>query len=776
MSNLGVPRFKTINLRGTGPLPSPKKGSKIGLGPRGRLLAAATLSLTLHGAGAAVVGLIDYLSNLPQPSPIAKTEKEPIEPAEEEPKGITEAERILLLGKFRAEKNAFIQQLLQDLHQGKCIPISDFAIKSEVLDKNIESLESDSKEIEITDEKEIRNRYKTVLRQANKWTGKFKWRRKKIGELHHFSHHQMFRAYFMKSSKIVNILLEGMYNCESSTKFLTALEDDIVSSKSYGVVILDPPKDPSIGRSGHILSWYRGGGKLWQIENTNGGPPRTVPFKKGLRTTKEIFMAAYLVKNGIKVSQLPQKLRRFYKKGIGGGGFPIAGVSHDFPDPPPYPIPNPYYRLETAEIIKEARISVMALSLFQKPETERGKISLSLVKIPKGVDWCNVAEEAYPDGAWGELINRYLPSPAFGSLPRLRYLTALRMAKILSDSGADRFERCTPEAEYRKFLEDVEITLREGGKFDEDQEELSARQLLRGLSNARKARKELFKIINKFGPTRNIGQEALALLAIISSPEDFNFFKGKLIEDVGDEIDHIFLAQFSSYALLNMNLETKEIARIFFSAIETEKNRILRRYFITRLGKLGYGIEALKLMEKELSPGLIKEYEDPLEIKHRITGDISKLHPYTVTSKDIQNLRSMIEQEKDLYTKINLIAILANEGKKEEALGYFKELDLSGLDDYFERIEPEFDFSRTQLREDFVYALGKINFPGTREVLISMLDAHPELALLVGVIFVRQSFRSERIIDELRRILNDKSKKNSKRMYAAVLLIQMGAL
>lgn len=794
--------FVSGNLRKANRPTFQEKKSKSKVTSHSGLLVATGLSLMLHAAAPGIVGYINkFLHKQPQTQISALIEKELNELTEKELEETAEIERKLQLEKLKAEKKEFIQQLLLELHNEKrSISISDFAIKSEVLDRNIENMESGSGDI--IDEKESHNRYEAILGQAKRWTDKYETNGKKIEEMHHFSHYRMFRGYLKGSGEILDVLEKGIYNCFSSTEFDTALEDDIVGSGNYGVVVLDPPKDPSKGKSGHMLSWFRDKkGRLWQIENTDGGPPRRVPFVKGLRTPKEIFIAAYLINNGIRVDQLPKKLAQLYKRGVRPDGFPIAGVSTDLPEPPDYLIPNPYFGIKnpksfprniedstgqiigTEEIIKEAKIDTMAFSFFREPKKLRPKtIGLSIIKIPEGIDWCNVAEEAidFPGGySWGGSLNSEFstqPYATFSLLRRLRYLIAIRMAKNLSNSGDKRFETCTPKEEYIKFTEDVEEILRGGEEFNEDQKSFMAMRLLRGLSNTEKARKDLFKIINKFGTTQIIGEEAMALLAIIGSPEDFDFFAGELFENTGEYHNRVLPIFFSTYALLNMGYETKDLAKIFLSAIEKENHSVLRGLMITRLGKLGYGIKALTLLEQQVLPNLKygaedHEINDPLKYKRWITRHIPKLHPDIITNENIQTLKTMIEQENDFFTKVNLIVILANEGKKKESLEYLKKLNLSRLDDDYDDYDVEIS-----LRKEFVSSLGKINSPEIEEMLVSILDAYPDLATVVGEVFVRQHFHSEKVIEELRRTLNNNLIDTLERKYAALLLVEMGEL
>ena len=188
---------------------------------------------------------------------------------------------------------------------------------------------------------------------------------------------------------------------------------------------------------------------------------------------------------------------------------------------------------------------------------------------------------------------------------------------------------------------------------------------------------------------------------------------------------------------------------------------------MAQLGKLGYGMEALRLMEKELSKGLNIEYLNPRDYKSWITYNISRPRPTTASNEDIQILRSMIRKEKDFFTKINLIAILAEGGRVEEAVGYIKKLDFTKFHDFHDS---------TLIQEGTVLSLGRINSPEIRKILLEILNAYPKLATLVGEVFLQQGIRSKKVIRELKRILNNELIGLRERDHAALLLIQMGAL
>ncbi|MFH1618174.1 MAG: hypothetical protein ABIB65_06360, partial [Candidatus Margulisiibacteriota bacterium] len=167
--------------------------------------------------------------------------------------------------------------------------------------------------------------------------------------LHYFMHYHLLRGYLKGEDNVVDLFDTGIYNCVSSILALSMLEYDLVKSDQYGVVLLDPgPRS----KSGHIRSWFFDGRRYWEIENTSGCPPRMRAFRKGLRVPKQIIIAAWLVRNGVGVDELPVELARYYKLGVDGSGFPVAGAKTDLPEPPEGFQPNPFYRKTEKEIKK----------------------------------------------------------------------------------------------------------------------------------------------------------------------------------------------------------------------------------------------------------------------------------------------------------------------------------------------------------------------------------------------------------------------------------------
>ncbi|MFH1347863.1 MAG: hypothetical protein ABIH22_04150 [Candidatus Margulisiibacteriota bacterium] len=760
MSNLTVKIFTNRNPRKINRPASKITRSKRMLASCGRLVATTSLSLLLHGGIAGTYNKFFTHRQL-QSQPSALIDKQPKEPSEkkteESPettsKKLSEAERKLHLERFLAQKRAFVQQLLQDIHQDKrSISMSNFMIKSGVLDRNIQSMQSDAEKL--IDENEVHGRYKIVLEKAKKHMDKSEKRKEKTDGLHYFSHRRMFRGYLKASSGILDVLMKGTYNCASSTEFITALEDDLIGSDGYGAIILDPPKDPSKGKSGHMLSWYKDKDNLWQIENTDGGKPRRVPFKKGLRVPKEIFIAAYLIRNGIKVSQLPKKLTRFYKRGVGKDGFPIAGESTDLPKPPDHFMPNPYYVPEIEDIIKEAKIIAAMLSLFGKhEEPEPGAMTLSILKIPDGVDWCEVAQKSL--GGY-KLLSASGRSDRLSGINRgkpqgfLLYATAITLAQFHLKVKNKKFESCTPEYEYEKFKNYV------GELLTKHKNDIPIDNLSRFMSNTDRAKKLLRKLYETKSLDSEIRYRAFAWLSVISSPDDLGLFKEGLLGD-NDQVIKVF----STLALRKMNKEmVKEVADIFFAAFQKEKDPYVKLAIMAGLAMLGYGMESLEYMDGNLTSA---------NEKRTLTNRIHKLHlAETPSENDFQYLKSLIEKEKDPITKANLIAILAANGKREEALDYAEKM-----------ISPLLLGKELQDRkeaEELVLSLGKISSPKIKEMLLSVFDIRPELVLEIGDVFARQNFHSEKIIEQLKKLMDNEDENSWRRTCAALLLILMNEL
>jgi hypothetical protein len=746
------------------------------------LLLATALSFLLHIGTLALAGLF---TKIPPKS------SHPIEAfngaeVQSESQKLSEAERALMLSKLNAEEQEFIQQLLQDLHQGqRSISISDFMIKSEVLDHNIKSLRSGSENL--IEENKVRERYETILEEAKKWISPFEKNAEKIDALHQFAHHRILRGYLAGSS-ILKTLQTGIYNCASSTFLLTALEDDLVGTRRYGIVVFDD----------HLRSWFLENKQtLWEIENTDGNPTRRTPYTKGLRVPKEMFIAAYLIKNGVALNQLPQNLARFYRRGAksaasgnGDSGFPPTGVVSGLTVPEGF-VPNPYFgiikpnpvarnlkdfydkMIETSKIIRKARMIATMISLYREPQKIMpDMISLSFIKIPDGIDWCEIARNEngelrigtlgvpQPDGLNEQITGDVANIETY--FYNLLYAPTVTVASLLFEKGHEEFESCTQKNEYDKFKATAQKIL--NGEIVADQELFD--NFTRAMSAPGHTRELLIKIYRANNLDLDVRQAAFALLMHIHSPEDFEFFRKELLG-----ASDIFIKVYSILALREMRGEmAKKAAELFFSELQKENTPYLKYSFMVGLAKLGYGMEALKYLDANLT--LANE-------KRTLTNRVLQLYPdREPTQEDLQYLKGLIEKEGDAITRANLIAILASAGEETEAISHAVNMVLPLL------LNQELP-DKTEA-EQLVLSLGKIFHPQIREMLLSVFMIHPELVLEIGDIFARQEFRSEIVIEELKRVLNNTSDylkvsddpelASWRRTYAALLLILMGEL
>lgn len=742
--------------------------------PKRRLLLATACSLAIH-FGVTAIAALHMKEELP-PTPVEETTAPPLPPPlppqiRVEPPTLTEAEKAQLLERLKMEKQELIQKIAHDLHTGEpTMTISDFLIKSEVLDRNISALESGS--ADLVDENTMRREYNSILREVRRRVALFEGTGERLDILHYFSHTNLFQGYLKGSSGILDVLLNGTYNCATSTLFLASLEADLVNSENYGVVILDPPEDPSMGKMGHMLSWFEEGETLWQIENTDGGYPRRTPFQKGLRVPKEMIYAAYLINNGLSVDQLPQNLAQYYRLGVGIGGYPVAGVSTDLPDPPDSFMPNPYFIGSKTKIIKEARAIATMLAFFQGQESPAStSINLSLIRIPRDVDWCEIAENnTIGMGSRPLEISKIIErinaetstifSDDYFNLMGNMYLTATKAADFLPQMGDDNFTTCTRENEHRKF-ENLAERILAGENLQIGYDNFTA------IAYPQKSRVLLLKLFQSPNTSQTVKEEALYWLSIIHSPEDFELFKAIFLNY--QQPDQHVLRISSALGLSHMEGEkAREAANLLLSAYSTKKDNAIAWGLIN----LGYGKTALDYIT-----GIPAAEQDAVWQKRALSNAIRRLHPTEPPSaEDLRRIKTLIENEADIVTRTNLIALLANLGNTEEALTY--------VERYILPLLSKKDLDDVHEAGTLVLSLGKINDPQIRSWLLSVLDIHPELAIEIGDVFVRQNFRSEKVVAELKKILDnidtelsetaDPGEIPGRRVYAALLLILMG--
>ena len=757
------------------------------ISPKSRLLLSLALSLGIHAGVAGVLIRIQKpaKSEKPIPALIAKQPSEPIDtkktdiplrklaPLKIETSKTPPIDKEKLLEQLRTEKKHLIQRTLKSLRQGEHVFLANFLLKADMLDENIKELKEGGSEL--IDENEIYKKYDRLLLRVKRQTDKFEKPEERIDEIHRLAHRIALRGYLKKSSSLLEVVREGTYNCSSSTAFIASIEDNLVDSKYYGITLLDPPKDPSIGKTGHVLSWHKEGKVLMQIENTDGGKPRRSPFTNGFRVPKSIFIAAYLVRNGVKPWQLPPHLSRVYFRGSDHEGFPIAGVSANKPDPPDDFIPNKYFVGDLEKAVKEAAIMMAAISISKKNTTDPGGLSLSFTPYPPNIDWCAVANDFYDPmisgkpSADGKIERLAFLTPRYSN--EMNYFAAITAAYILTETGVPGFEKCIPEKEYKDFEAYANLLL-EGKekKYNND-------KFKKWMANPQKAKDLLIKIYRSDTVGKDLRLHVFTILAIFF-PEDLEFFKNEFLHNPDQAIKG-----FATFALRQMGKDKRDDAIKVMNEMLAKTNDPYIKYAImVAFAKLGYGIEAIKHFE-----------HTSLSLKEKITltARTHRLHPENSASpEEINKLNQLIESETNYTIKANLIASLAANGQAEMAIKHVKQKFLPLLIDKnlteLANNKPSIHNAPIFDAQEIVLALGKIDSPEIIDLLFTVFGAHPELAPEIADGLMRQRVYSEQIIKALKAglseasddlgILDHQGEQTWRRTYAALLVLLMEEL
>ena len=733
-----------------------------------RLLITSAVSIALH---AGIIGppTVSILNRTFKKQPVL------IDNTQEEKKILNPKKQ---LEKLKAEKQEYIQELLEKLNKGEHIPVSDFFIRTEIMDNNIAILQVGSDKLE--SEAEAIEKYQEILKRARKHTDSYQTDEEKLDALHQFAHDKLFKGYYLGSRGFLDIMKRGAYNCFSSTVFLAALENDIIGSDNYGIIVLDPPKDPELGKAGHVLSWHREKplkkdghymswhrreGELFEIENTDGGTPVRRKYRKGLRVSKNTLAAAYLLENGLNLEELPGDIRKEYKKGIGDDYFPVTGVSTDLPDPPDYFIPNPYYDAkkkpkigdtkklyekmkEIADIINFARAvyTIEKFLYFRSADEQDKGFTVYPIPIPEDIDWCDIAFREEGNLRF-EAANAIGPARIAVDIPKC--YGAVEIATLLADKGDEKSALCTRKVFYEKYKQELQDVV-DGKKSDDPSFFEAGAQC--AIFGGEKGRNFMLPLYVKGNPS-DLNYDILLGLSYLGFEEDTELFVNEL------NTHPIWYFRLVS-ALALAKIGTPEAEKALLSALETEKTFEARIPIIYALGRLGYAAPALDFISEKRE----SEDEDLLRKKQYQSENI---RPWELTVEEIERIDSMIPKEKDLTTKAHLVAALAKTYKKEKAISYAKEL-----------LVPE--MIKTD-NEDYalsnpILSFGEIESPEIQDMLLSVLEHHPNAAPEVGRVLIEQHYKPKEVIDELMKLLANPDAERKRREYAAYVLIKMGEL
>lgn len=506
------------------------------------------LSTALHlGAGVGIGKLIERL----KPPPVAEKVLHENIQKPQEPKKKPDLE------KLKEERRLYVAELHESLMKGEEIKLSDFLIKSAVLDKNIELAE---KEEFGPSEEFIKYEYSEIVKEAEKDVESEK---NKIGALHFFVHTQIFKGYFWESDGMDDVVDRGWYNCLSSTELFSALLEDVLGNKDYQLLLFDD----------HVATFLNGR----KIENTEHEWKNTnTKYNRcGLRVHRDAFIGAYLVKNGITPEELPTHVSAAYsskkrwkgcpKKGkkivenrMGTSGFPSPGVKSGL-SVPSYFIPNPYYDTKVEDIVKIAKGLRAAYKLayiddekeFVEVEVNGYKIKINPIPVPEDTDWGELLEKFKFYFSLSSLLP-LLPEEEQCCFPMLAIppMTIVNIIEGLSEMKYTKFEQHTRENICRRYKNAIEFGTAQ------ELDEYTAYNFCKELNDSLKERyddKERWQIL-RFG------------LADMRLPENFDLFLKELESD--DEV-------IKQDAAVGMILSDKERGCSVLKELPKEEKEIL---------------------------------------------------------------------------------------------------------------------------------------------------------------------------------------------------------
>ncbi|MFA4967481.1 MAG: hypothetical protein WC624_04610 [Candidatus Margulisiibacteriota bacterium] len=705
---------------------------------------AAALSLALH-AGLTCFAVHKSFYSVPAVNTTG------IGPTQTSPPPESKEERIKAL---KQNREAFVHRLLNDLLKGEVkISLFDFFITGETLDNNIAGLETGNDNS--SKESDLRDKFSLILEEIKtKNTGAGTVARK-LETIHQYAHENLWPEYLKASGQFSNALNDGSYNCFSSSAFIFAIADAIIDGGNFGITLFDPPKDPAKGKSGHARIWLQNQQGLWEIESVDGKKPVLTPFRGGFRVPKDIVIVAYLLRNGVNINQLPKRLRQYYLHGVSGSGFPVAGISTNLPDPPDSPIPNPYYKPDTAKIIRNAKIDRLSLALLEWGNSSPGDIAL--LPIPAGVDWCEEARFGItrnPSIPFHDFAHDYTINSDFDYI---RYKTAVSAADILSHFGNQVKGNCTSEKEIKAF-ENYAIGVMEG-TFTERSVNIE-----RAIVNPAAARAALLRLSRQPNIKLGLRRQILANMRYARNLDDFELFAHELTAT-----DNYKNRGSSILSLLELKgINPGRIKSVLLDALRKESDKLVKDWIRIGLARLGFGLEALELAQKE---GVIKDH------CREIAMNCKSLNPYGRSSdEEISALKRFIPGEEYYAARAYLIGLLAVAENSKAALSLYKQ-----------EILPLFDYSRNELiksktirflndQEDWIDALGRIKSPEVETILLKIFARSPELAPAIGYQLFIHGFYNANVTDKLFQIMNDKSNPLDKRNSAALVLAMTGKI
>ncbi len=349
-----------------------------------RLLVPLAISATLHAGAISGPNMYKWFQNLGK-TPVAQTA-----PLQED---ILRTQRPKGQNPFLAERESYVSELLSLLKTGKEISISEFFLKSELLDKNIRAFDAGDTPYS---EGYYKGQYQMLVSRAKEH---LKGKKFKLKHLHIFFHTEFTRGYAPKQGNILDMLDSNWGNCNASTQLFSALIEDVLGIKDQKFLLY----------TNHIASIL---GKR-KIENTSHKWEASYQLYDGCgaKLSKESMVAAYLLANGVQVPELPPDLQEPYlktwkwpdrcrvKPEINSGL--VNGAKKKYPPVnlpgsgviPTEPIPNPDYvvkqtELSPKEVVAYAKIARAAYFFYLGESTPQGGNTVEFEPYSlEGVDW-----------------------------------------------------------------------------------------------------------------------------------------------------------------------------------------------------------------------------------------------------------------------------------------------------------------------------------------------------------------------------------------------------
>lgn len=731
------------------------------------MLLATTLSCAMH-LGVAQLGGLDLVGGLRRQF-FGQTTVGPRVEVDN-----TEQIRQAKLAALKNEKQIFLEGLFLSLSTGKPIKMSDFFIKRDTLERNLDSLQKGGGLVDEAQEHEKLNEVIALIDKAN---GGLTDRDQVVDRLHRTLFTSYFKAYALSSVDLIELLHTSYFKCDTATQLKTVLMERKVRPENFGVVLLDPPA----GRTdGHVLSWYRSGG-LWEIENTSGARPYRAPFTKGLRVPSTIFVVAYLLVNGYKLEQLPHNYAEYYKHGIGGGGLPIAGVSHDNPPPPEFML-NEHYFEGLSGIVGKAKLTITANDFFPNSVAPAAdfEVPIQAMKFYPGIDWCAEADRETKVFSGTENQTYFNHNLFDGRKKMFRYRAAIMMADLGVKSGAYNGERCLPSAEFAAFRRQTELILSHNADTWNDTQR-------KAVADMKQARPLLLQVVNDVTVKSQTRMRAYNVLASIHDPADFSLFKAEYLADRNrsrstdnaEELLFKFWMRASAVAYFGYQQgeEKKAAGDLLVSTLKSPEPElsmapmslnyqdIIFKMTIYNLIKIGRGTDAIPYYKSK--PGMEEAFKLQL-----IDGliDFSQEQAPPIGQATIESLINWSEEKR--AAKVYWIALLAKSGALSQAESY---LEKEKVLDYLLAPDDQQKNER-ETKGNVILTLGRINSSKIKPFLLKVLAHRPDFALEIADVFQQTGQLHEPLISVLRGIFNDPAVDKERKEYAAYVLLRYGRL